>query len=101
MEYGFPVFRQANESTSIAADYNGNILAWQHNYFDTDDRVMMADVPVQGIRTVYGAVGDWFMILVGVGLIAAGARPTVTFKKHPRDQACPVVEGRHPARRSI
>ena len=70
VEYGFSVFRQANESTSIAADYNGNILAFQH-YFDTDDRVMLADVPVQGIRTVYGALGDWFIILVGVGLAVA------------------------------
>ncbi len=62
VEYGFSVFRQANESTSIAADYNGNILAYQH-YFDTEDRLLMADVPVKGIRTLYGYLGDWFVYL--------------------------------------
>jgi apolipoprotein N-acyltransferase len=68
VEYGFSVFRQANKSTSIAADYNGNILAYQH-YFDTEDRVMMADVPVKGIRTVYGALGDWIVFLSAAMLI--------------------------------
>ena len=72
VEYGFSVFRQANKSTSIAADYNGNVLAYQ-NYFDTEDRVMMADVPVKGIRTVYGALGDWFVILSIAALILVGA----------------------------
>ncbi len=70
VEYGFSVFRQANESTSIAADYNGNILASQ-SYFNTDSRMMVADVPVKGISTVYGAVGDWFVILVWLGLALA------------------------------
>jgi len=68
VEYGFSVFRQANKSTSIAADYNGNVLAYQH-YFDTEDRVMMADVPVNGIRTVYGALGDWVIFLSAATLI--------------------------------
>jgi apolipoprotein N-acyltransferase len=69
VEYGFSVFRQANRSTSIATDYNGNVLASQ-DYFDTSDRVMIADVPVKGIWTVYGAVGDWFIVLVWAGLAA-------------------------------
>jgi apolipoprotein N-acyltransferase len=69
VEYGFSVFRQANESTSIAADYNGNVLAYQ-DYFNTSDRLMIADVPVNGIWTIYGAVGDWFIALVWATLAA-------------------------------
>lgn len=72
VEYGFSVFRQANKSTSIAADYNGNVLAYQ-NYFDTKDRVMTVDVPVKGIRTMYGVLGDWFVILSIAALILVGA----------------------------
>jgi len=40
------------------------------DYFDTTDRLMIADVPVKGIRTIYGAVGDWFIALVWAGLAA-------------------------------
>ena len=69
VEYGFSVFRQANKSTSIATDYNGNVLTYQ-DYFDTNDRLMIADVPVKGIRTIYGAVGDWFIALVWATLAA-------------------------------
>jgi len=69
VEYGFSVFRQANKSTSIATDYNGNVLTYQ-DYFDTNDRLMIADVPVKGIRTIYGAVGDWFIALVWAALAA-------------------------------
>ena len=26
----------------------------------TEDRLMLADVPIQGSRTLYGYLGDWF-----------------------------------------
>jgi apolipoprotein N-acyltransferase len=70
IEYGFSTFRHANKSTSIAADYAGNTLAYQ-NYFDTDDRVMIADLPIKGIKTLYGELGDWFIVLVWAALAAA------------------------------
>ena len=70
IEYGFSIFREANKSTSIATDYNGNVLAYQ-DYFNTNDRVMIADLPVKGTRTTYGALGDWFIILVWVALAVA------------------------------
>ncbi len=69
IEYGFSIFRQANKSTSIATDYNGNVLAYQ-DYFNTKDRIMIADVPIKGIRTIYGTLGDWFIILVWIALVA-------------------------------
>lgn len=69
VEYGFSIFRQSNKSTSVATDYNGNILASQ-DYFNTDDRMMIADVPTKGIGTISGAAGNWFIVLVGVALVA-------------------------------
>ena len=69
---GFSIVRQVNTGTSMAVDYHGNVLAYQ-DYFRTADRTMYADVPTQGVRTVYGALGDWFAyadVLFLVGLIA-------------------------------
>lgn len=82
MEYGFSVVRQCNEGESIAADYNGNILAAQ-NYFTTKERCMISDVPTKGIKTPYELTGDWFAyldILLAAGLIAFG----FWGKKHPK-----------------
>jgi apolipoprotein N-acyltransferase len=53
------VVRQANAGTSIASDSRGTVLARQ-DYFMTEDRMMLADVPTEGVRTVYGCLGDWF-----------------------------------------
>jgi len=59
VEGGYSVVRQVNEGTSMAADSKGTVLARQ-DYFMSRDRLMLADVPVRGIRTLYGYLGDWF-----------------------------------------
>jgi len=53
------VVRQVNKGTSVAADHRGTVLARQ-DYFMTEDRLMFADVPIEGTRTLYGCLGDWF-----------------------------------------
>ncbi|HEX2946238.1 MAG TPA: nitrilase-related carbon-nitrogen hydrolase [Clostridia bacterium] len=60
IENGFSVVRQANESASISADYLGNTLTYQ-NYFYTPDRIMISDVPVRGVWTLYGFTGEIFL----------------------------------------
>ncbi|MDL1979189.1 MAG: hypothetical protein LWX52_14040, partial [Deltaproteobacteria bacterium] len=42
---------------STAVDYHGNILS-QMNDFTTEDRIMIADIPKQGIKTVYSQIGS-------------------------------------------
>jgi apolipoprotein N-acyltransferase len=59
VENGCSVVRMANESTSIVADWRGNVIGWQ-DYFTTDDQVMVVDVPTEGRKTLYGMLGDWF-----------------------------------------
>ena len=44
VENGFSVVRQTSEGASMAADYQGNVLAYQ-DFFRTTDRLMVADVP--------------------------------------------------------
>ncbi len=59
IEYGFSVVRQCAAGESTAADYNGNVLATQ-SFFTTEERLMISDVPIKGIHTLYEAAGDWF-----------------------------------------
>jgi len=82
IEGGYSVIRQVNEGASMAADSRGIVLARQ-DYFMTRDRLMLADVPIRGARTVYGCIGDWFayvcIILVIVSAVI-GIRNAVSGK---------------------
>jgi apolipoprotein N-acyltransferase len=39
------------------------------NHYTTQDRVMVAYVPTQGVRTIYGMVGDLFGWLTVIGFV--------------------------------
>jgi apolipoprotein N-acyltransferase len=68
VENGFSIVRQANDGTSISADYMGNTLAYQ-KFFYTQPRVMISDVPTQGKWTLYGLIGDVFLLIAAAALL--------------------------------
>ena len=74
LENGMSVIRQVNSGTSMAVDYQGRLLAYQ-DYFTTEDRLMLVDVPTQGIKTGYALIGDGFaylnLVLASLFLIVA------------------------------
>ena len=58
----------------MAIDYLGRVIAYQ-DFFTTSNRIMVVDVPVEGVETIYGRLGDWFAyftILFTVSTIAWG-----------------------------
>jgi len=59
VEQGFNLVRHTSEGLSAAFDYQGRQLASMDHYVTTD-RVMVAQVPTQATRTLYGILGDWF-----------------------------------------
>ncbi|MCX7771929.1 MAG: hypothetical protein N2376_02300 [Clostridia bacterium] len=69
IEYGFSVVRQCNKGSSMAADYNGNLLADQ-NFYTTQERCMISDVPTKGIKTLYEMTGEWFSWACLAGVLA-------------------------------
>jgi len=74
VENGFSVIRQVNMGTSMAIDYLGRVIAYQ-DFFTTPNRITVVDVPVEGVETIYGRLGDWFAyltILFAVSTIAWG-----------------------------
>lgn len=58
IENGFSMVRQTGEGLSIAVDYHGRTLSSMDHFF-SKDRTMLANVPSQGIRTVYSFIGDF------------------------------------------
>jgi apolipoprotein N-acyltransferase len=68
IERGFSLVRSTGEGLSIAVDPYGRTLATL-NYFNTDDHIMISDVPVRGVRTAYSTIGDLFAWLCVAGLV--------------------------------
>jgi apolipoprotein N-acyltransferase len=68
IESGFSEVRQASKGLSMAVDYEGHVLS-ASDYFTTDQQVMVAYVPMQGVRTIYATIGDLFAWLCIVGLL--------------------------------
>ena len=72
IEQGFNMVSAAYHGLSYAVDYHGDVLA-EMNDFTTEERIMIADIPKQGIKTIYSQIGDffaWLCVLGFVGLIA-------------------------------
>jgi apolipoprotein N-acyltransferase len=81
VENGCSVVRPTNKGLCAAADYQGRILAVT-DFFRTSPCVMVAQVPVRGVRTLYPRAPDLLPLLSGIVLatrvvigITSRARP--------------------------
>lgn len=68
IEGGHSVVRSTRFGLSAAFDPHGRPRGWL-SHFDTDDRILLASVPRDGVRTVYGVLGDWFPLACAVLLL--------------------------------
>ncbi len=68
IENGFALVRPTSHGLSVTVDAQGRVLA-ASDYYASDPQVMVADVPVHGVRTIYAAIGDLFAWLSIVGLV--------------------------------
>jgi apolipoprotein N-acyltransferase len=57
VENGFSLVRQAGEGLSLSTDYLGRTQSAM-DYFNSDEQVLISEVPRKGIRTVYSVIGD-------------------------------------------
>jgi apolipoprotein N-acyltransferase len=69
IENGFSLVRSNGQGISTAADYQGRIRAAIDDY-TTKERLMIADVPVQGVTTIYSRIDDLFAWLCVAGFLA-------------------------------
>lgn len=67
IEGGYAVLRPARAATSMASDAYGRVRAAM-NYFEENDKIMMASIPVKQVGTLYSKVGDIFVLFLGIYL---------------------------------
>jgi apolipoprotein N-acyltransferase len=67
IENGYSLVRQASRGLAITVDYEGNALG-ASDFYASDPQVMVANVPMRGVHTVYATIGDLFAWLSIVGL---------------------------------
>ncbi len=72
IENGVPMLRVRSSGLSSAVDAFGRVLAVT-DHFSPDARVMVAQLPLGHVRTIYGYVGDLFAWLCIGGLTIATA----------------------------
>jgi apolipoprotein N-acyltransferase len=68
VENGFTVVRLAVGGVSITSDPYGQLLVYM-DYFKTNDRVMVVQVPTYGVFTLYSVTGDLFGWLTVAGSV--------------------------------
>ena len=59
IENGFSMVCCIGDGLSIAVDYQGRVVA-EVDYFTSDEQIMIADLPVKGVTTIYAQIGDLF-----------------------------------------
>jgi apolipoprotein N-acyltransferase len=69
IENGVSVFRQSDNALSIATDPYGRTLA-AVDHFTSSEWAMVAQVPTQGVFTIYSIIGDLFGWLAILGFLA-------------------------------
>jgi apolipoprotein N-acyltransferase len=68
VENGTSLVRATRWGVSIATDAIGHTMATTDSFLATQD-VMVAQVPMKGVSTLYARMGDWFAWACAVGLL--------------------------------
>lgn len=86
IENGVSLVRQASNGLSIATDPYGRVLAAM-DHFTASERVMVAQVPTQGVFTLYSVIGDLFGWLAVVGFVVIVGWGVVRWRKARRTES--------------
>ncbi len=68
IENGFSMVRCTGRGLSIATDYRGKTLC-ELDYYKTKEQIMISDIPIKGVKTIYAKMGDWFVWVCIIGLL--------------------------------
>ena len=88
IENGFSLVRQPSNGLAMAVDYEGHVLS-ASDYYTTDPQVMVAYIPIQGVRTIYATIGNLFVWLSLAGLVVLVG---VAFVRRPKAVEVGTVE---------
>lgn len=60
IENGCSMLRTTLEGLTMGADYQGRVLSQLDYYKTLENRTIITELPVKGVRTFYSMAGDWF-----------------------------------------
>ncbi len=69
IEQGFNFIRQTSFGISIGTNYKGEVIS-EMNHFNSDDKVLITQIPTKGTKTIYSMIGDIFIIFCLLLLIS-------------------------------
>lgn len=61
IEQGFNFIRQASDGLSMGTDYTGKVIS-EMDHFTDENKVLITQLPTQGITTLYSKIGDVFIL---------------------------------------
>ncbi|MCT4623875.1 MAG: hypothetical protein N4A46_09660, partial [Schleiferiaceae bacterium] len=70
IEQGFNLIRHTSNGLSIGTDYTGRVIS-EMDHFRKNDKVLITQLPTQGVKTVYSVIGDVFIAVCLILLIFA------------------------------
>jgi nicotinamidase-related amidase len=82
IEGGFSLVRSTRLGLSAAVDATGRVRA-SASYFESDNRVLLGNVPSRGVRTFYAVVGNLFVYLC-LAMVGGVVMSQVFRRNHPR-----------------
>jgi apolipoprotein N-acyltransferase len=88
VENGVSVVREADNGLSVATDPYGRTLA-AVDHFTASERVMVAQVPTQGVFTIHSVIGDlfgWLAVVGFVAIVAWGVIRSLTLRRARKAQ---------------
>ncbi|MCX7030729.1 MAG: hypothetical protein NTU62_11515, partial [Spirochaetes bacterium] len=79
IENGASVLRTTLEGLTLGVDWLGRELSRLNYYLTPENRTVLTELPMKGVRTVYAVLGDWFAwtccaLLAFLAVLAASAR---------------------------
>jgi apolipoprotein N-acyltransferase len=86
IENGVSLVREASVGLSIATDPYGRVLA-AVDHLTASEWVMVAQVPTQGVPTLYSVIGDLFGWLAVVGFVIVAVWSVVRWRKARRAES--------------
>lgn len=60
IENGCSMLRTTLEGLTMGADYQGRVLSQLDYYKTLNNRIIITELPVKGVKTFYSLAGDWF-----------------------------------------
>jgi apolipoprotein N-acyltransferase len=80
IENGCSMLRTTLEGLTMGMDYQGRVLSQMNYYVTLEDRTLITELPITGVRTLYARWGDWFAYACAIlltALFALAIRRTV------------------------